>query len=173
MSETIAAWQDNILCPFDKLEVHKRGLKHPAVSVFIKRENDILLQKRAATKYHSPNLWANTVCTHPHWGENLYDCAIRRLDEELNIKSLDLKFCKKIEYKANVGNNLIEHEVVSVFIAEISKKFNLQIQPNPNEVMSTKWISIISVLQDIEQFPKSFTEWFKIYMKKYSMEILG
>ena len=173
MSETIAAWQDNILCPFDKLEVHKRGLKHPAVSVFIKRENDILLQKRAATKYHSPNLWANTVCTHPHWGENLYDCAIRRLDEELNIKSLDLKFCKKIEYKANVGNNLIEHEVVSVFIAEISKKFNLQIQPNPNEVMSTKWISITSVLQEIEQFPKSFTEWFKIYMKKYSMEILG
>ncbi|PQM59763.1 MAG: isopentenyl-diphosphate delta-isomerase [Actinomycetales bacterium] len=173
MSETIAAWQDNILCPFDKLEVHKRGLKHPAVSVFIKRENDILLQKRAATKYHSPNLWANTVCTHPHWGENLYDCAIRRLDEELNIKSLDLKFCKEIEYKANVGNNLIEHEVVSVFIAEISKNFNLQIQPNPNEVMSTKWINIISVLQEIDQFPKSFTEWFKIYMKKYSMEILG
>ena len=173
MSETIAAWQDNILCPFDKLEVHKRGLKHPAVSVFIKRENDILLQKRAATKYHSPNLWANTVCTHPHWGENLYDCAIRRLDEELNIKSLDLKFCKEIEYKASVGNNLIEHEVVSVFIAEISKSFNLQIQPNPNEVMSTKWISITSVLQEIEQFPKSFTEWFKIYMKKYSMEILG
>ena len=65
MSETIAAWQDNILCPFDKLEVHKRGLKHPAVSVFIKRENDILLQKRAATKYHSPNLWANTVFTNP------------------------------------------------------------------------------------------------------------
>ena len=155
MSETIAAWQDNILCPFDKLEVHKRGLKHPAVSVFIKRENDILLQKRAATKYHSPNLWANTVCTHPHWGENLYDCAIRRLDEELNIKSLDLKFCKEIEYKASVGNNLIEHEVVSVFIAEISKSFNLQIQPNPNEVMSTKWISITSVLQEIEQFPKS------------------
>ena len=173
MNQPIAAWQNNKLSPVNKLEVHKRGLKHPAVSVFIKRGNEILLQQRSASKYHSPFLWANTVCTHPHWGEDSYNCAIRRLEEELNIKSLDLKFCKEIEYKASVGNNLIEHEVVSVFIAEISKSFNLQIQPNPNEVMSTKWISIISVLQEIEQFPKSFTEWFKIYMKKYSMEILG
>ena len=85
MNQPIAAWQDNILSPVDKLEVHKKGLKHPAVSVFLKRENEILLQQRAASKYHSPYLWANTVCTHPHWGENSYNCAIRRLKEELNI----------------------------------------------------------------------------------------
>ena len=162
MNEKIAAWQDGILSPVDKLEVHKRGLKHPAVSVFIKRENDILLQQRAASKYHSPYLWANTVCTHPHWGENTRDCAIRRLDEELNIKSLDPKFCTEIEYK-----------VVSVFISEISQNCNLDIKPNPNEVLSTKWVSILSVLKEIDEFPKTFTEWFKIYMKKYSMKILG
>ena len=38
MNQPIAAWQDNILSPVDKLEVHKRGLKHPAVSVFLKKE---------------------------------------------------------------------------------------------------------------------------------------
>ena len=173
MNQPIAAWQDNILSPVDKLEVHKKGLKHPAVSVFLKRENEILLQQRAASKYHSPYLWANTVCTHPHWGENSYNCAIRRLKEELNIKSLDLKFCKEIEYKADVGNNLIEHEVVSVFISEIPKAFNLIISPNPQEVMSTKWMTITSVLNEINQSPKIFTEWFKIYMKEYSIDILG
>ena len=63
MNQPIAAWQDNILSPVDKLEVHKRGLKHPAVSVFLKKGNEILLQQRSASKYHSPCLWANTVCT--------------------------------------------------------------------------------------------------------------
>lgn len=173
MNQQIAAWQDNVLSPVDKLEVHKKGLKHPAVSVFVKRNNEILLQQRAACKYHSPNLWANTVCTHPHWEESSYTCAIRRLEEELNIKSLDLKFCKEIEYKADVGNNLIEHEVVSVFIAEIPKNFHLIIDPNPQEVKSTKWIKILSVLKEIEKNPTIFTEWFKIYMQDHSMEILG
>jgi isopentenyl-diphosphate delta-isomerase len=86
---------------------------------------------------------------------------------------LDLKFCKEIEYKADVGNDLIEHEVVSVFIAEIPKNFDLIIDPNPKEVKSTKWIKILSVLKEIEKNPTIFTEWFKIYMQEHSMEILG
>ena len=132
-----------------------------------------MLQQRASTKYHSPYLWANTVCTHPHWGEKKEDCAIRRLDEELNIKSLELKFCMEIEYRANVGNDLTEHEVVAVFLSEISSSYDLKISPNPQEVMSTKWISIPSVLIEIDKFPKTFTEWFKIYMKKYSKDLFG
>ena len=140
MNQQIAAWQDDVLSPVDKLEVHKKGLKHPAVSVFIKRNNEILLQQRAACKYHSPNLWANTVCTHPHWEESSYTCAIRRLEEELNIKSLDLKFCKEIEYKADVGNDLIEHEVVSVFIADIyrSKSERSEVYKMDKNIVSFK-----------------------------------
>ena len=84
-----------------------------------------------------------------------------------------MKFCKEIEYKADVGNDLIEHEVVSVFIAEIPKNFDLDIGPNPQEVMSTKWIKILTVIKEIDEKPTIFTEWFKIYMQKHSMEILG
>ena len=72
-----------------------------------------------------------------------------------------------------MGNNLIEHEVVSVFIAKIPKTFDLIIVPNPQEVMSTKWMTITSVLNEMDQSPKIFTEWFKIYMKEYSTDILG
>ena len=45
--------------------------------------------------------------------------------------------------------------------------------PNPQEVMSTKWMTITSVFKEIDKSPKIFTEWFKIYMKKYSNDILG
>ena len=51
MNQQIAAWQDDVLSPVDKLEVHKKGLKHPAVSVFVKRNNEILLQKKTISKF--------------------------------------------------------------------------------------------------------------------------
>ena len=31
----IPAWRDGRLTPVDKLEVHRLGLRHPAVSVFV------------------------------------------------------------------------------------------------------------------------------------------
>ena len=85
MENGIAAWIDGTLQPVEKIEAHLKGLKHPAVSVFLVSDRDILIQKRARSKYHTPGLWANTCCTHPHWQEPSQDCAIRRLSEELGI----------------------------------------------------------------------------------------
>ena len=52
---------DNIIGFEDKIKVHKEGILHRAFSVFIFNErNELLLQKRAKTKYHSPSLWSNT-----------------------------------------------------------------------------------------------------------------
>src|SRR4051812_35571912 len=49
-----------------KLEVHRRGLRHRAFSVFaFDADGSLLLQRRAAAKYHSPGLWSNTACGHP------------------------------------------------------------------------------------------------------------
>jgi len=171
MTELIAAWKNNLLVPIEKLKVHQLGLKHPAVSVFIKKDDEILIQQRASTKYHSPKLWANSVCTHPHWNENAYSCAIRRLLEELNIKPLDLSFRSEIEYRADVGNDLIEHEIVTVFVAEISKDLDLYVKPNPVEVMSVRWINFSELKKEIQLYPNRFTEWFKIYMHQYSEDI--
>ena len=81
----IPAWIDGQLQPVDKIEAHERGLRHKAVSVFVMHGGALLLQRRALGKYHTPGLWANTCCTHPHWGEATVDCAVRRLREELGI----------------------------------------------------------------------------------------
>ena len=82
----------------EKLDVHQRGLRHKAVSVFLISENSILLQKRASMKYHTPGLWANTCCTHPSWSEDPIDCAHRRLKEELGIEVSELVYKDKIDY---------------------------------------------------------------------------
>ena len=53
-----------------KLDGHRRGLMHRALSVIVRdRAGRMLLQKRQIGKYHSGGLWTNTCCSHPRPGE--------------------------------------------------------------------------------------------------------
>ena len=59
--------QDNPIGAMEKLLAHEKGLLHRALSVIIvNSKNEILLQRRALGKYHSPGLWTNTCCSHPY-----------------------------------------------------------------------------------------------------------
>ena len=70
----------------EKLKAHREGKLHRAFSVFIfNAKGELLLQKRAATKYHSGSLWTNTCCSHPRPGESHYCAARRRLNEEMGF----------------------------------------------------------------------------------------
>ena len=103
MTIYIPAWQDGTLKPVEKLEVHKLGLRHKAVSVFVFYQGQLLIQQRAMSKYHSPGLWANTCCTHPEWDEDDLACAHRRLEDELGMQDMTLLPAGELEYRANVG----------------------------------------------------------------------
>ena len=169
MDTRIAAWIDGELQPLDKLEVHQRGLRHPAISVFITGPEGILLQRRAAAKYHTPGLWANTCCTHPHWNEAPADCALRRIDEELGITGVDLTWREQVEYRADVGNGLIEHEVVEVYVADAPD--DLKMMPNPEEVMATRWVDFYDLSADVARHPTRYTPWLQIYLQKHTAAI--
>jgi len=171
MTIMIPAWADGTLVPVEKLEVHQKGLRHKAVSVFVMRGDEVLLQQRALSKYHTPGLWANTCCTHPEWDEDALDCAVRRLNEELGISGLTPIFRDTIEYRADVGNDLIEHEVVDIFTANAPD--DLVIAPNPDEVMETRWMAYDVLCETIQRFPHRFTPWLKIYLEEHSARIFG
>lgn len=147
----------------EKLEAHQKGLLHRAFSVFLfNKKGEMLLQKRANTKYHSPNLWTNAVCSHPRNGESYKNGALRRLNEELGISTeIEEKF--HFIYKADVGQNLWEHELDYVFVGIYEGIFNL----NPNEVSETRYISLVDLQKEILSNPDNFTEWFKIILNKY------
>ena len=171
MNDLIPAWENGTLRPVDKLEVHKRGLRHKAISVFVTEGDRVLIQRRALGKYHTPGLWANTCCTHPHWGEDDLPCARRRLGEELGIAGLDLRHAGTIEYRADVGGGLTEHEVVEVFTARAMS--DLTIQPNPDEVCDTDWIALPALRCLTETRPERFTPWLRIYMAQHLHMIFG
>ena len=167
----IPAWVDGTLTPVEKLRAHTHGLKHQAVSIFVMNRGRILLQQRAAHKYHTPNLWANTCCTHPDWAEDPAQCATRRLDEELGIKGLDCEHRGQLEYRADVGGGMIEHEVVDVYLAPAPD--TLSVTPNPDEVQAVRWTLPADLKQEIAADPAQFTPWLQIYMTAHTATILG
>ncbi|WP_425040024.1 isopentenyl-diphosphate Delta-isomerase [Primorskyibacter sp. S187A] len=171
MSILIPAWVDGKLEPVEKLDVHKRGLRHKAVSVFVLRDEQILLQQRALEKYHTPGLWANTCCTHPDWGESSEACAIRRLKEELGITGQVPQFRQRAEYRADVGNGMIEHELVDIFIVDATRDMGIEL--NPEEVRDTRWISFADLAHEVATRPEIFTPWLRIYLQEHSVAIFG
>lgn len=162
----IPAWdEDGVLKPMDKLEVHRRGLRHKAISVFVLDGSRVLLQKRAAGKYHTPGLWTNTCCTHPHWDESDLACAYRRLREELGIDRLLLVPLVDVEYRAEVGGGLTEHEVVRLFVARARP--DLAIVPDPSEVEAVAWVDLHDLAAQVRRRPEAYTPWLRIYLERH------
>ena len=171
MTQEIPAWIDGTLVPVEKLEVHRRGLRHPAISVFVMDGDRTLIQRRALTKYHTPGLWANAVCTHPHWGEAMAACARRRLREERGIAGLRLVPRDTVEYRAEVGAGLVEHEVVSLFTATAGP--DLVVAADPAEVMEVRWVGLDALRAEIAVRPEAFTPWLRIYLEEHGGQIFG
>lgn len=171
MTIMIPAWVDGTLTPVEKLEAHLKGLRHKAVSVFVLDGDAVLMQQRAMCKYHTPGLWTNTCCTHPDWDEAPLDCAIRRLDEEIGVTGLQAEHRHHLEYRADVGGGLIEHEVVDVYVAQADA--NLEIAPNPDEVMAVEWVRFEDLRRQVDQTPERYTPWLRIYLSEHSETIFG
>lgn len=154
---------DEVKGLMEKMQAHRTGLLHRAFSVFLfNNQGEMLLQKRASNKYHSPNQWTNAVCSHPRDGETYKDAAIRRLKEELGIDvELNHKFF--FIYKANVGDGLWEHELDHVFVGNYEGEFSL----NPDEVSEVRYIGQDQLEKEMAAHPENFTEWFKIILKEY------
>ena len=171
MSVMIPAWVGGVITPVEKLEVHQRGLRHKAISVFVMRGNETLIQRRALEKYHTPGLWANACCTHPYWEEPPLACAKRRLEEELGISGLTLNHREQVEYRAEVGNGLIEHELVEIYTAEAIALTS--VTPNPAEVMETRWVDLGVLAQHTSEAPEFYTPWLRIYLAEHMDSIFA
>ncbi|KAA5804034.1 NUDIX domain-containing protein [Alkalicaulis satelles] len=157
---------DGTRYPVDKMEAHRQGLLHDAVSVFVFDGADMLLQQRAAGKYHCALMWANACCTHPDWGERHEASARRRVREELGA-DLPLTACGETTYHADVGGGLIEHERVRLYRARVDRR-DLVLNPDPAEVAQVRWISRPALIAEIAAAPDRFAPWLRIYLERWA-----
>ena len=153
--------QDNEVGACEKLEAHRQGLLHRAISVFVFKktgheEYELLLQKRQKDKYHSAGLWSNTCCSHPRPGEESANAARRRLREEMGF-DVPLLYAGSFKYEAKFNNGLIEHEMDHVYIGFYDDQ---PINLDPAEASEYKWIDILALLMDLDSHAKKYTAWF-------------
>ena len=153
---------DNQIGLMPKMEAHEKAVLHRAFSVFtFNNKGELLLQQRAAHKYHSPLLWTNTCCSHQREGETNIEAGKRRLQEEMGFTT-ELKEVFSFIYKAPFENGLTEHELDHVMVGDFDCEPNI----NKEEVESYKWMLLEDVKNDIENNPEIYTEWFKIIFKE-------
>ena len=146
-----------------KLEAHEKALLHRAFSVFVFNDkNELMLQQRALSKYHSPGLWTNTCCSHQREGESNLQAGTRRLQQEMGfVTSLEEK--TSFIYKAPFDNGLTEHELDHILVGH----YNDEPIINEEEVEAWKWLSLEDVKEDIRLNPDLYTAWFKIIFDKF------
>lgn len=156
---------DNEIGAEEKLKAHIEGKLHRAFSVFaFNSKKELLIQRRALSKYHSAGLWTNTCCSHPRKGETTEEAAHRRLKEELGI-DCDLKEIHSIIYKKKFENGLTEHEFDHVFVGSVNDIKGI-INFDKNEVEEWKFISIYELKKDLKLNPDKYTYWFKLLIEK-------
>jgi isopentenyl-diphosphate Delta-isomerase len=154
---------DNPIGTMNKMEAHEKAVLHRAFSVFILNDkNEVMLQQRAAHKYHSPLLWTNTCCSHQRVGETNIEAGKRRLFEEMGFTA-DLKELFHFIYKAPFDNGLTEHELDHVMIGYSNENPVI----NKEEVESWKWMSIEAIKEDMTANPNDYTVWFKIIFDEF------
>jgi len=155
---------DEVVGSMEKIEAHEKALLHRAFSVFvINKNNELMLQRRALGKYHSPGLWTNTCCSHPRVNESYEQGAHRRMVEEMGF-DCELKDMFSFIYKAPFDNGLTEHELDHVFVGYCDTEPKI----NPDEVDSWKWMPIDELKKDIVENPDNYTVWFRIIFEKFS-----
>lgn len=159
---TLVDENDQVTGSAEKMEVHEKGLLHRAFSIIIFNKNkEMMIQKRASTKYHCGGMWTNTCCGHPLANEELETAANRRLQQEMGIQT-KLHDIGKFHYTTTFNNGLTENEIDHVLVGEYNENPN----PDPNEADDWKWITLENLKSAMAKNPEQFTFWFHEIIKK-------
>lgn len=160
--------QDNEVGTMEKMEAHRKGLLHRAFSILLfNSKREVLLQKRARSKYHSGGLWTNTCCSHPLPGETMAHATERKLFQEMGIHT-PTDFAFKFLYKVDLDHHLIEHELDHVFTGI----FDGVPEINKNEVEDWRFCPLPELRSDVAKNPARYTHWFKVILNHPGIEML-
>jgi isopentenyl-diphosphate delta-isomerase len=153
----------------EKMDVHRRGILHRCFSIMVyNSKREVLLQKRAAAKYHCSGLWSNACCSHPKPGDHLILAARRRLKEEMGIDIPVREMGVEFIYKVKVGD-LYEFEYDHVLYGQ----FDGSPSPDPNEADDWKWMAFGDLREDMKINPESYTPWFRLIISQGDSNVEG
>jgi isopentenyl-diphosphate delta-isomerase len=150
-----------------KLAAHEAGLLHRAFSILVLNgAGELLLQRRAASKYHSAGRWSNACCGHPRPGEPLAAAAHRRLREEMGF-DCPLTPLSKLRYCVRLENGLVENEIDHVLVG----LWEGEPSPDPAEADGWRWTGRAALEARLTEAPEEFTVWFRLILETIGPEV--
>jgi isopentenyl-diphosphate delta-isomerase len=167
-SVTLVDAENKVVGSCGKLAAHRDGKLHRAFSILITNPHEeLLLQRRAACKYHFASRWSNACCGHPRPGESTPGAARRRLMEEFGFTVSLTQVAELSYYAEDEASGLVEHEYLHVFHGQYAG----EPCPNPNEIGAWRWMLPDRVRRGLAARPDWFTPWFTLLAAKHADDL--
>lgn len=145
----------------EKQRAHEDGNFHRTAHVWIINDkNELLLQKRSATKKSHPNCWDISGAGHIRVGETVIEGAIRELKEELGVEASesDLNYIATIKSTKNLKNM----EFGYVYLLRCNKKVEEYIFED-KEVSEVKYV----YFEELEKMVKEKAEGLLLHQEEF------
>jgi isopentenyl-diphosphate delta-isomerase type 1 len=153
--------RDEVIDRKPRSEVHRLGLLHRAVHVFVfNSRGQIFLQKRSMKKDKHPGVWDSSASGHVDSGEHYDATAVRELQEEIGLCAAQPL---KPLFKINACDET-DQEFVWVYRCEAEGPFEL----NEDEIERGDWFTSEKVTAWIQECPQDFAPAFVFIWKKFA-----
>ena len=153
--------RDEIIAQKTRRDVHRAGLMHRAVHVFVfNSRGEVFLQKRSMNKDSSPGLWDSSCSGHLDCGEDYDACAMRELREEIGLQ---VSACPGRIFKINACAQTGQ-EFVWLYQCQSEGPFTL----HPEEIDTGGWFAPERVTAWIKERPKEFAPAFVLLWEKFA-----
>jgi 16S rRNA (adenine1518-N6/adenine1519-N6)-dimethyltransferase len=137
--------------PKDRATIHREGLLHRAVHIFIiNRQDELLLQRRSYKKDLFPRRWNSSVSGHVDVREEYVLSAARELREELGIET------PLTHLGCIPASKLTSQEFIEIY----GGVYDGLLRCNEHEIESTGWFELSMVDAWIEKRPGDFATGF-------------
>jgi isopentenyl-diphosphate Delta-isomerase len=156
--------RDRFVAVLPRDEVHRQGLIHRSVHVFLVDEEDrIYLQRRAWTKEQDPGRWDSSASGHVESGESYDDAAARELQEELGILSPLEPLFKAAACPETCGEHSMLYQARRLGGRPVPR-------PNPDEILEGALFPVREVLERVASHPDTFAAPFRHIFLRYCRE---
>jgi len=148
---------DSLIKGEERKIVHSSTLWHRGIHVFVYNSGrKLLTQLRSPTKDKYPNTYDCSISGQVNFGESYETTATRELEEELGIKSVDIK--PVLHFRMPYGPQ--DYHVCKLFKCVYGGK----VKPN-EEISEIKFFKMSELKKVIKEKPEMFTPWFVEMLK--------
>jgi isopentenyl-diphosphate delta-isomerase len=149
---------DRVIDVLSRSEVHRRGLRHRAVHIFLFRSSgEMLIHLRHVDKEEFPSVWTSSASGHVSAGEFYKVSAERELFEELGVHTR-LKKVGRIAACPDTSNEFTE-----LFVADCDGA----LQVDETEISAVRWLPTSAIRTELAERPKQFSPAFRLLFAEY------